>query len=73
MYEMDNMKQLKYEKLPGSLICFNGSPLSLTKNVHRMVPVLVTHLAPGNETMSITLSTSSDLSPPLELSPCVDS
>ena len=54
MYE-DNIKRLKYElKLPGSLDCFNGSPLLSTKNVHRSVPMLVTHLAPGNETISTT-------------------
>ena len=69
---MDNMKQLKYEKLLGSLICFNGSPLSSTKNVHRRVPVLVTHLDPRKTTISTTSSTSS-LSPYLlELGYCVD-
>jgi hypothetical protein len=71
VYEMDNMKQLKYEKLPGSLICFNGSLLSSTKNVHGRVPVLVTRLAPGNATMSTTSSASS-LSPPLDPDRCGD-
>jgi hypothetical protein len=52
---MENIKQLKYElKLPGSINCFNGIPLSSTKNVHGRVPVLVTCLAPGNATMSTT-------------------
>jgi hypothetical protein len=54
MYE-DNIKRLKYElKPPGSLDCFNGSPLSLKKNVHGRVPMLVTHLTPGNATISTT-------------------
>jgi hypothetical protein len=66
------MKQLKYEKLPWSLICFNGSPLLSTKNVHKRVFVLVTLLALGNATMSTTSSTSS-LSPPLEPDRCGDS
>ena len=54
MYE-DNIKRLKYDlKLPGSLDCFNGSPLLSTKNVHGRVPVLVTRLAPGKATISTT-------------------
>jgi hypothetical protein len=54
MYE-DNINKFKYElKLPRSLYCFNGSPLSSTKNVHGGVPVLVTCLALGNETISTT-------------------
>jgi hypothetical protein len=54
MYE-DNIKRLKYElKLPGSLDCFNGSPLSSTKNVHGRVLVLVTCLALGNASISTT-------------------
>jgi hypothetical protein len=54
MYE-DNIKRLKYElKLPGSLDCFNGSPLSLTKHVHGRVPLLVTRLAPRNASISTT-------------------
>jgi hypothetical protein len=71
MFEMDNMKRLKYEKLPRSLICFNRSPLSSTKNVQRRVPVLVTRLAPENAPISTTSSTSS-VSPPLEPGRCVD-
>ena len=62
---MDNMKQLKYEKILGRLIFFNGRSLSSTKNVHGRVPMLVTCITPGNETMSTTSSTSS-LSPPLD-------
>jgi hypothetical protein len=72
VYEMDNMKKLKYEKLHGSLICFNQILLSSTKNVHGRVPVLVTCLAPENETISTTLL-ASFLSPPdLEPHCCVD-
>ena len=55
MYEKDKIKRLKYElKLPRSLYCFNGSPLSSTKNVHERAHVLVTRLAPGNATISTT-------------------
>ena len=70
---MNNMKRLKYEKLHGSLICFNGIQLSSTKNVHGRVLMLVTRLAPGNAPISTTSSVSS-LSPPLlEPGRCVDS
>ena len=55
MYEKENIKRLKYElKLLGSLYCFNGSPLLSTKNVNGRVPMLVTRLAPGNATISMT-------------------
>jgi hypothetical protein len=55
MYEKVNVKRLKYElKLPGSLDCFNGIPLSLTKNVHGRVPMLITRLTLGNATISTT-------------------
>ena len=54
MYE-DNIKRLKYDlKLPRSLDCFNGSPLSSTKNVHRRVLMIVARLAPENATISTT-------------------
>jgi hypothetical protein len=66
------MTQLKYEKLHGSLNCFNRSPFLSTKNVHGRVPVLVTRLALGNAPISTTSSASS-LSPPLlDHSRCVD-
>ena len=72
MYE-DNIKWLKYDlKLPRSLDCFNGSPLSSTKNVHGRVPMLVTCLAPGNATISTTSLWSSSLPPSLDSDQGVD-
>ena len=72
MYE-DIIKLLKYElKLPKNLDCFNGSPLSSTKNVHRRVLVLVTHLALGNASISTTSLWSSSLPPSLDSDQGVD-
>jgi hypothetical protein len=70
---VDNIKRLKYElKLPRSLDCFNGSPLSSTKNVHGRVPILVTCLAPRNATISTTSLSSSSLPPSLDYDRGVD-